>query len=424
MTENLKALTRSLAALVGSDNLTENRTLTIDSLTPALIVKPTKVEEVAQCLQRCTEFNAAVVPAGAMSWLEGGNPLRRADVILSLQNLNRVLDYSPADLTVTVEAGIALQTLNAITRTERQWLPLDPSGATDSSLGAIAACASSGALRFGFGTPRDYVIGLRLAHIDGTESKCGGRVVKNVAGYDLNKLYVGSFGTLAVITELNFKLRPLPERFATLQIAATNPLRLVDVAKAVLHTAALQPASIFLINRVAAGENENALLVRFCESETVVKNQLEVMQKLLNEDFYSELLNDDDATTLWQQVANLDSQTYCAVRLSVPLVSAISVYEKLLKISEVKIAAIDVGVGVIRLGFEGSNQQSVELIKQLRVEAACLGGTLFVERAPAMVREQADAWNEVGNLATLMKGLKRNFDPQSLLNPGRFVAGI
>src|SRR5215211_646421 len=160
MTQNLKALSQSLKALAAGDNLTENKSLIIDSITPALIVKPTKAEEVAECLNRCAEFDAAVVPAGAMSWLECGNPLRRADVILSLQNLNRVIDYSPADLTITVEAGISLQTLNAITRTERQWLPLDPAGSAGSTMGAIAACASSGALRFGFGTPRDYVIGL------------------------------------------------------------------------------------------------------------------------------------------------------------------------------------------------------------------------------------------------------------------------
>jgi glycolate oxidase FAD binding subunit len=424
MTRNLKALTASLAAVVGRDNLTENQGLTIDSLTPALIVSPTSVEAVASCLQRCAEFDAAVVPAGAMTWLDSGNPLRRADVILSLQNLNRILDYSPADLTITVEAGIALETLNAITQTERQWLPLDPSGARESTVGAVAACASSGALRFGFGTPRDYVIGMRLAHIDGTESRCGGRVVKNVAGYDLNKLYVGSFGTLAVITELNFKLRPLPERFTTIQIFAKSPSRLADVAKAVLNSAALQPASIFIISRISEGENEDALLVRFCDSEKVVSNQIEMVKQLLDEELYANILDDEAATELWRQVATLDSQTYCAVRISVPIASAIGVYDKLLRISEVKLAAVDVGVGIIRLGFEGINQQSVELIKQKRVEAACLGGTLFVERAPALVREQADAWNDVGSLATLMKGMKRNFDPQSLLNPGRFVAGI
>lgn len=424
MIRNLKAFAASLAEVVGRDNLTENPALTIDALTPALIVSPTSVAAVAACLARCAEFDAAVIPAGKMTWLDGGNPLRRADVILSLQHLNRVLDYSPADLTITVEAGITLETLNAITQTERQWLPLDPPGSRESTAGAVAACASSGALRFGFGTPRDYVIGLRLAHIDGTESRCGGRVVKNVAGYDLNKLYVGSFGTLAVITELNFKLRPLPERFATMQIFAKNPSRLADVAKAVLNTAALQPASIFLINRIVEGENEDALLVRFCDSEKVVDNQIAMVKQFLDEELYANILSDEAAADLWQQVAELDIRTYCAVRISVPIASAVGVYDKLLRMSEVKLAAVDVGVGIIRLGFEGSNQQSVELIKQMRVEAACLGGTLFVERAPALIREQADAWNDVGNLATLMKGMKRNFDPQSLLNPGRFVAGI
>lgn len=132
----------------------------------------------------------------------------------------RVIDYSPADLTATVEAGLLLTDFNEVTKKERQWLPLDPPGFKSASLGAVAACNSSGALRLGFGTPRDYVIGLKLAHIDGTESKSGGRVVKNVAGYDLNKLYVGSYGTLAVMTELTFKLRPLAERSSTLMITS------------------------------------------------------------------------------------------------------------------------------------------------------------------------------------------------------------
>ncbi|MEW6128546.1 MAG: FAD-binding oxidoreductase [Acidobacteriota bacterium] len=424
MIQDHKILARLLESVVGTNNLLENQALHIDSITPPLIVKPAETEQVAECLNICAKQGAAVIPAGAMSWLECGNPLRRGEVILSLQNLSRVIDYSPADLTVTVEAGISLQTLNAIAKTERQWLPFDPPGSVDSTLGAIAACASSGALRFGFGTPRDYVIGLRLAHIDGTESKCGGRVVKNVAGYDLNKLYVGSFGTLAVITELNFKLRPLPEQMATLMIAAKNPARLADIAKAILNSTHLQPASIYLISRISSIANEDALLVRFGDSETVVKNQIEETTNLLDEDFYLNLLNEDEAERLWSEVANLDTKTYCAVRISVPLASATSVYEKLLKMSEVKIATADVGVGIIRLGFEGSNQQSIDLIKQMRVEAACLGGTLFVERAPEAVRQAADAWNDVGTLAPLMKGMKRNFDPESLLNPGKFVAGI
>jgi glycolate oxidase FAD binding subunit len=155
----------------------------------------------------CSEANAGVVP-GRMTWLDWGNPLRRVDVVLSLDRMQRIIDYSPPDLTATVEAGVTLADFNEVTVRERQWLPLDPPGLRQASLGAIASHNSSGALRLGYGTPRDYVIGLKLVHADGTESKSGGKVVKNVAGYDMNKLYVGSYGTLAIITELTFKLRP------------------------------------------------------------------------------------------------------------------------------------------------------------------------------------------------------------------------
>src|SRR5215472_3940053 len=211
-------LATSLEQLVGLDNVTRSPGIQIDGLRPAILVKPGTREEVAHCLEACARSGARVIPAGMMTWLECGNPVRSAQVVLSLSRMNRVAEYSPADLTICAGAGIRLTELNSIVMKENQWLPLDPPG--NGTLGAIVACRSSGPLRFAYGTPRDYVIGLRLAHVDGSESKSGGRVVKNVAGYDLNKLYIGSFGTLAVITEVILKLKPVPERSATVLITA------------------------------------------------------------------------------------------------------------------------------------------------------------------------------------------------------------
>ena len=208
-------------------------------------------------MRMCSESNAAVVPAGRMSWLECGNPLRSVDVVLSLERMQRIIDYSPADLTATVEAGVTLGAFNAVTAQQRQWLPLDPPGFRSASLGAIVGCNSSGALRLGFGTPRDYVVGLRLVHADGLESRSGGKVVKNVAGYDLCKLYTGSLGTLGVITPVTLKVRPRPEALALLMTdcrwesigelldklhgSATRPV-CIDI----LHGAHDEPPSIFV----------------------------------------------------------------------------------------------------------------------------------------------------------------------------------
>jgi glycolate oxidase FAD binding subunit len=423
MNKDHTLLARSLESVIGGDYLTENSSLRIDALTPSFIIKPASTEEVCQCLKVCSEFRAAVVPAGAMTWLECGNPLQAADVVLSLERMNRVLEYNPPDLMAIVEAGLPLQEFHALTKGQRQWLPLDAAGAMNSTLGAIAATATSGALRLGFGTPRDYVIGLRLAHIDGTESKSGGRVAKNVAGYDLNKLYVGSFGTLAVITQLNVKLRPLPECEASLLITARKPARLPDLAKRVFASEA-QPASIFLTSRLPAVSGEDTLMIRFIESRAAVEYQLSDVARLLDDDFQVAILGDEDAEKVWRQAVNVDALADIAVRVSLPLSNVSEGFQKLRAMREGCFASADVGVGVIRLSFEAQGSRAVELIKAMRAEAASLGGTLFIESAPSRVREEADAWGEVGNLGTLMKGVKRNFDPQSLLNAGRLVSGI
>jgi glycolate oxidase FAD binding subunit len=417
------ALAKSLEAIVGGDSLRENSALRIDTLTPWYVIKPASAEEVCACLRVCGEQAASVVPAGAMSWLECGNPLRSADVVMSLERLNRVIEYNPPDLTAIVEAGLSLSEFNHLAGHEGQWLPLDIAGAPRSTLGAIAATAAGGALRLGFGTPRDYVIGLRLAHIDGTESKSGGRVAKNVAGYDLNKLYVGSFGTLAVITGLNLKLRPMPERQATRLITAKRPEELGALATR-LFTSELQPASLFLANRLPGLTASPSLLIRFIESEAAVEYQLNLLERLPDADFQLSAPSLEEADSAWRQAVNVDELAGIAVRLSLPLTKVIAAYEKLRELQPGASASADIGVGIIRCAFEAGTAQAVESIKSMRQLASDAGGTLFIEGAPTAVRGQADAWGDVGNLGKLMKGVKQNFDPQALLNPGRFVSGI
>jgi glycolate oxidase FAD binding subunit len=171
MSKQQTELAGLIESVVGGEHVTAGPALQVDGLAPLLLIKPGSSEEVARCLRICADLDAAVIPAGLMTWLECGNPVKRADVVLSLERMGRVVEYSPPDLTATVEAGLTLSDFNRIAARERQWLPFNPPGSAAASLGAIAACNSSGALRLGFGTPRDYVIGLKLAHADGTESK-------------------------------------------------------------------------------------------------------------------------------------------------------------------------------------------------------------------------------------------------------------
>lgn len=420
------ALAASITSIVGADHITREPELTIDGVKPGLVARPASTEEVAACMRVCLEAGAAVVPAGRMTWLDWGNPPSRADMVLSLDRMRRVIDYSPPDLTATVEAGLMLSEFNTVTVSERQWLPLDPPGFRSGTLGAIAACNSSGALRLGFGTPRDYVIGLRLVHADGTESKSGGKVVKNVAGYDMNKLYVGSYGTLAIITELTFKLRPLADRSLTMVITSASRAPLFQLAKRVL-AAELQPASVILTRRLfeppASIATDDALLIRFIDSKASVEHQIEWVMQAIGEDNKATILNENEADAIWAQVADFDRRAI-RVRLSVPLSAVPAEFEKAFLAHSDCVAAADIGTGIIRLEFDGNEGSVVDEIKRLRATVAAVNGTLVIERASTQVKRDADAWGDVGSTAELMRAIKGRFDPQSLLNPGKFVLGL
>lgn len=402
-----------LESVVGSEHITRHPDLVIDSLKPRLIVRPASVEEAVECLKICGKHQAAVIPAGRMNWLECGNPISRADVVLSLERISRVIEYSAPDLTATVEAGALLTDFNDLVRKERQWLPLDPPGASEATIGAVAACASSGPLRAGFGTPRDYTLGLRLAHIDGSESRSGGKVVKNVAGYDMNKLYVGSLGTLAVITEITLKLRPLPDRISTLIITDQYHQRLISIARAASE---LQPASIFLCSMP-----DVSLAIRFAGSEPAVDYQIDCVMKTLSHS-QAMILGDMEAENFWTRVADIDSAANVAVKASVPIAFAAQGFEKMLALPRSSITA-DLGTGIIRGAFNAEDESAVAVIEKLRAEVVRMSGTLFIERASTTVRRRADAWGEV-ETAGLVKSIKEKFDPGSLLNPGKFVAGL
>ncbi|MFL6214802.1 MAG: FAD-binding oxidoreductase [Blastocatellia bacterium] len=419
-------LTATFAGVVGSANILANPALSLDGIAPALLVKPASAREAADCLRLCAERRIAVVPAGRAMWLECGNPLRRADVVLSLERMSRIVDYSAPDLTVTVEAGMTLNELNEKTGRDRLWLPLDPPGAA-ASVGAVVACNSSGALRGGYGTPRDYVIGLKLAHADGSESKSGGRVVKNVAGYDLNKLYVGSYGTLAVITEATFKLRPLPERSVTIALTQKQPERLTSLARQI-RASELQPVAFVLastpvVERLGLRNAATALLLRFADNEAAVTHQVNWLRQTCGIEREVDEVTGDAESALWTRINNMADESAAVIRMSVPLAQTAVACERMLEEGETAITA-DFSSGIIRAACSGNDDEVVCAMKGWRAMAQELGGTLFIEKAPLVVKQQVDAWGEVGASERLMKALKEKFDPQGILNPGRFVASI
>src|SRR5712692_2625439 len=223
----------------------------IDGIASTPRVTPASREEMAEALRLADSRGQAVAPVGGGTQLDLGMPPARLDLVIETTRLNTVVEYEPADLTVTVEAGLRFDELQKRLGEQGQFLALDPPAAPGATLGGLMATNASGPLRYAYGTARDVVIGTRVANPDGTITHAGGRVVKNVAGYDLNKLYIGSLGTLGVIVELSFKLAPIPPTTNTI----VGQVRNLDAARGIIHAvthSSLSPLAIELLGPRAA----------------------------------------------------------------------------------------------------------------------------------------------------------------------------
>src|SRR5262245_51035670 len=239
-----------------------------DDLATMPLCEPGDVAEVGEVVRRAAAEGQAVFPVGGRTALDLGLPPAKPGVALDTRRLERVIDYPARDMTITVQAGLTVAKLQAILAGERQRLPIDVPRPERATVGGILATNTSGPRRYGWGTLRDYVIGISVINDEGHEVKAGGRVVKNVAGYDLCKLYVGSLGTLGVITQVTFKLRPLPEEQALFAFACSAE-DLADVLTQ-LHASRTRPVCVEVLNPAAAQSIAARLRVRWRAAWTVV----------------------------------------------------------------------------------------------------------------------------------------------------------
>ena len=401
-----------------------------------VVALPRNIEELSQILSFAAQERLSVIPVGAGTWLEMGNRPARAHLLVSTARMNRVLEYEPADLTATVEAGCLLTEFNAQAAAHRQSIPLDPFGDESSTLGAIVATSSYGPLRCGFGTPRDWVIGMRVVHADGRITKAGGKVVKNVAGYDLCKLYTGSFGTLGMIGELSFKLRALPPHEQTLIFYASTVGELCSLAARITDSDT-QPVALELFSPRAddsitkSGTERYALALRFInEAETIQAQANEATR--LGADLKRAVLSEKEASDFWRDYHLSETASHWSLILHLnvlptDLAAMIADIERLLPISSLRAHAAN---GVIRLHAEAEaldgfkKRERPKRIAELRQRAQARSGHLVILRAPEEIKSQLDVWGDVGPTAHLMRALKEKFDPQGQFNPGRFVIGL
>ena len=268
----------SLSQIVGDEYISSNN--------GTVTVSPASAEEISEILKLASSERWTVAPVGGMRWINS-----TANLLVSTLRLNQIIEHEPADLIAIAQAGVTLTDFNAKLAENRQWLPLDPPNDGRATLGGVVATGIGGPQQFGYGRPRGSVIGMKVVLADGSIIKAGGRVVKNVAGYDLCKLFTGSYGSLGIITELNFKLRPRPAREAT--VIASGPIEdLREGARAILE-ARLFPVASEIVDGV--------LYVRFAGNEKGVAFQVEQALNLLKN---AEVVMDDAG--LWKKIPTVE----------------------------------------------------------------------------------------------------------------------
>lgn len=445
--ENSRALRDELRKIVGEPSVlpeAESTAYAFDGCVPKAVVLPASVQEMQEVLQFAAKQNLSVMPAGGATKLGIGNLPPKVDVVLAMTQLNSVVEYEPADLTVTVEAGIRLVDLQTELAKHSQYLALDPPYAERCTIGGIVATNSSGSLRLRHGTARNQVLGLRVVHANGTVVKSGGKVVKNVAGYDLNKLYIGAFGTLGIITEVALKLSPIPTRQAILSAEFQNIQNAVNTGLSMVGSQTLPLFVNLFINSDpmcaesdAQMDNRNPTLVTgFGGDPETVAWQLARGQEIVEQNggMGVTMIEGESRQRLEESIQEFPADN----RKSEKVIAKINL--KRTDIAEFAAQIVDMnwerapqmmvllGSGVLYITMplapETDLQSLSEALTQLRQSVQETRGNLIIEAAPPELKRHIDVWGPVGDTLSLMKQVKIKFDAGGLLNPGRFVERI
>ena len=396
----------------------------IASFSPQCLLHPHTPEALAKIMKIAHEHRWRVLPCGSGSKLNWGGLVKKADLVVSSDRLNRLIEHAVGDLTVTVEAGVKLSDLQQTLQQADQFLPLDPAY-PDATIGGIIATADAGSWRQRYGGVRDLVLGLSFVGADGQTAKAGGRVVKNVAGYDLMKLLTGSYGTLGIITQATFRVYPLPPASATVLLVGENDA--IATAAQTLRNSGLTPTAADLLSASVVQQLElgqgMGLIVRFQsipESVTQQAAQLEIVAQQLG--LQIEMAADE--IQLWERLQkigrSLTSASAITCKIGVVPTAAVPMLTQAELISR-GLGIVHANSGLGKLYWD--TQEATEVVK-MRSLCQEQGGFLTVLESPASLKQQIDPWGYTGNALEMMRKLKQQFDPDQILSPGRFVGGI
>ena len=465
------------------DLVTTNRAIldqyAVDHLTPMAVFFPSNIEQVSGVVRFANQENLAVLPWGSGSKMTTGHPVNRLDLVVCTSRLNHILDVDPENLTITVEAGVKYRDIQARLATEDDrcylplidletmgdevicsdrshkgcFLPLDPPWSGRATIGGILASNSSGPRRLLYGLARDIVLGVRFVTPDGEIVGIGGKTVKNVSGYDIPKLMIGSLGTLGILCEMTLRLLPLPERMETMLIAFGSLSNAAEFVNSTLETQLL-PAAIEVMNDRAYEMLALADIPLLDTGDYVVAVALEAFEEPVAR-MVRELddmadrsgaklitrVQEREHRRFWLAVGNLNPSALDspAVSMTVQLNYPVSRWHAVM-VSSIEVLSSS-GIQHTLLTHAGSGLSLLNLMsidplddswenKVLRVADGLMkicrkeGGSLIFRKPPEGLNEKLPIWGAPGPDWPIMRRIKERMDPTRIMSPGRFVGGL
>ncbi|HEY1985972.1 MAG TPA: FAD-binding oxidoreductase [Terracidiphilus sp.] len=385
----------------------------------ALVAMPCDQQQIAEILRFARANGLAVTPTGGSTKLDWGSAVAPA-IMVGMERLNALREHAWQDMTCTVEAGCSWNSMQTILQRHGQMVALDPLWPDQATVGGIAASNDSGALRLKYGGLRDLIIGMTIVLADGTIAKSGGKVVKNVAGYDIHKLMTGSFGTLGVITEVNFRLHPVEAHARTWTARASKgdavafeaPLR-------ALMDSQMSPSSV----QIRTSNQECAMDVRIAGAPACLDAYGVRLQGILGG-----MAVEESNEAAWRSRQDLyderDSLILKVSMLPSEMCTVISGWQRWASEEALTFTSVAQATGLVTVAIGQASDATPTIIDRLRSRVTERGGSVVAHRIPEVLRSEVSVWGPDADTLPLMREIKQRFDPTRTLNPGRFVGGI
>ena len=416
----------------------------VDGVHPRLVVSPNSIEELSRVMATAADSKLAVTPWGGGTRIGLGNVASRVDVVVDIRNINQVVQHNYADLTATVQAGATITSVQGTLSEHSQFLAIDPPLPTRATIGGSLAVGASGPLKWQYGHPRDVVIGMKVVQADGKIVKSGGQVVKNVSGYDMARLYIGSIGTLGIIAEVSFKLTPLPKQEGSIVAVFDSNEKCIGAALDIFNSNIVPLALTTLdseINRraeIVDVSGDCLLVIRLGGRSRALERQMRECTSICRERGASSIqeLDPSYAAATWRSIGDFGwddaTKPLISARAMVTPTTVSTLVDSLKQsgtgsgVSPAILTNPAFGNVALNWFFENGDEagELADVLERARSAVHSAGGRMIIEHCPSDLKSALDIWDEVGESLPIMRRMKEQYDPDNILNPGRFVGGI